>query len=645
MGTNGNGISPSKTNKIIKEILKNLPENKISDVAFEGANIVVYTKDKEYLANNEGTIKQVVDLIKKRVELRPDPDISLDAEKAEKIIRKLIPEESEIAQIIFDKPRARVIIEVDKPGLAIGKQGSILKEIKETTFWIPLIRRTPPIKSKIIENIRAVMYENAEYRRKFLDKVGHRIYDGWIREKKHEWVRVTYLGSGRHVGRSCIFLQTPESRILLDCGIDVSQSDSEAYPYLDAPEFNIQDLDAVIVSHSHLDHCGFVPYLYKYGYRGPMYCTPPTRDVSALLALDFVKVQRNDTEKDPLFSTDDIKQMVLHTITINYEEVTDITPDIRITFYNAGHILGSAMTHIHVGNGLHNLVYSGDMKFAKTHLLDPAVTDFPRLETLMIESTYGGKDNVLMSRKECEDIFIQKVNETFARGGRVLVPVLGVGRAQEVMLILEYYMRTGALEKVPIFVDGMVWDVTAIHSAYPEYLNSNVRSLIFQQNENPFLSEIFKRVGSGKERKEVIENEGKCVVLATSGMLQGGPSVEYLREFASFSKNTLFFMCYQAAGTLGRRLQQGEKDITFVVGSNKTETMNVKMEIVTLEGFTGHSDRKQLMSYVHKCNPRPKKILINHGEVSRSLDLASSIYRVNRIETAVPKNLETVRLK
>src|SRR3989344_742052 len=255
---------------ITKEILKNLPEGKISDISFEGANIVLYTKDKDFFLDNNGMIKRVVDDIKKRVELRPDPSIAMELEEAEKVIRSIIPEEAGVDQVIFDSQRSRVIIEADKPGLAIGKQGSILRDIRIKTLWVPLIRRKPAIRSKLIENIRAVLYQNSDYRRKFLDKVGHRIYDGWRREKKNEWVRLTYLGSGRQVGRSCIFLQTPESRILLDCGVNVASPANPSH-YLDAPEFNINDLDAVILSHAHIDHCGFIPYLFKYGYRGTVY--------------------------------------------------------------------------------------------------------------------------------------------------------------------------------------------------------------------------------------------------------------------------------------------------------------------------------------------------------------------------------------
>ena len=418
------------------------------------------------------------------------------------------------------------IIEAEKPGLAIGKQGALLREIREKTLWVPIIRRKPAIRSKLIENIRAVLYQNSDFRRKFLDKIGHRIYDGWMREKKHEWVRLTYLGAGRQVGRSCFLLQTPESRVLLDCGIDpAQQSDNpEAYPYLEVPEFKVNELDAVIVSHAHLDHSALIPYLIKFGYSGPIYCTPPTRDVMALLQLDYIKIMRNDG-KDPLYTAEEVKNMVMQCITLDFNEVTDITPDMRITLYNSGHILGSAMVHIHIGNGLHNLLYGADMKFGKTALLEPAVSDFPRLETLMIEATYGGKDNILPTRKECEDQLRDIILKTIKRGGKVLTPVLGVGRSQEIMMVIEEMVRTGVMEEIPVYVDGMVWDITAIHTAYPEYLNTTIRKLIFHKDHNPFLHPMFKRVGSQKERMQIIEETGPCVILATSGMLFGRPSV------------------------------------------------------------------------------------------------------------------------
>ena len=627
---------------IIKEILKNLPEEKISEACFEGANIVLYTKDRDFFLNNEGIIKKIVDDIKKRIELRSDPSVLMDQHDAEKKIRELMPEEAGVSNVLFDPQRSIVVIEAEKLGLAIGKQGSLLHEIRKETLWVPVIRRNPAIRSKIVENVRAVLYQYSDYRRKFLDKIGHRIYDGWIREKKNEWVRITMLGGGRQVGRSCLFLQTPESRVLLDCGVDVASQDS-AYPYLESPEFNINQLDAVVISHAHLDHVGFLPYLYKFGYRGPTYCTAPTRDVAALLLLDFVKIMKSEN-KDAIYDVEDVKEMVKHTVTLEYDEVTDITPDVRLTLYNAGHTLGSAMVHMHVGNGLHNILYTGDMKFGKTQALEPSSTVFPRLETLIIESTYGGKEISDQAKEENDTEFAALVKETIQKGGKVLVPVLGSGRAQEIMLTLHHFMYNSDMPKVPIYIDGLVWDITAIHTAYPEYLNAQVRKLIFHKDQNPFLAEVFKEVGSPKERQEVIQSAEPCIILATSGMLVGGPSVEYLRGLGDNPNNTLAIVSYQGEGSLGRRVQRGEREIAFTNGTNQ-ELLQIKCRVETFEEFSAHSNRKQLLNFIYKCSPRPKKVIVNHGESSRCLDLASAIHKFMRIETSAPRNLEAVRLK
>ncbi len=632
----------STTSNILKEILKLLPDDVISDAGFEGANIVLYTKDKDFFLDDKGKIKEAVHSFKKRVELRPDPSISMEMEKARDIVEKLLSTESKIDNIIFDPQRSTVFIEVEKPGLAIGKQGANLKEIKKKTLWVPVIRRTPAIRSQLIEDIRGVLYQNNDYRKKFLNQTGHRIYDGWIRGKKSEWVRLSMLGGGRQVGRSSLLLQTPESRILLDCGIDVAATDANAYPFLEAPEFKINELDAVIVSHAHLDHCGLIPYLIKFGYKGPIYCTAPTRDVMALLQLDLVKIMVSEG-KNPLYKADEVKEMVKQCITLDYEAVADITPDVRITLYNSGHIIGGSMVHLHIGNGLHNLVYSGDFKVARSSLLDGAVTSFPRLETLIVESTYGGKDCIMPSRKDCESEFTTIIQETIANKGKVLIPVLGVGRSQEMMVILEKAMREEKLPNVPIYVDGMVWDVTAIHTAYPEYLNSLVRKQIFHKNQNPFLSDVFKRVGSKKERTEIVEEKGPCIILATSGMLVGGASVQYFKELCSNPNNSVIFVNYQGEGSLGRKVQRGQKEIHYADG-NRREMMDIKLRVETVEGFSGHADRRELFSYIQRSSPRPKRVIINHGESSRCLDLASSLHKQFRIETNAPRNLETLRI-
>ncbi len=627
---------------ILKTIKEDLP-NVISDATFEGANIVLYTTNKEFFKESDEEIKKIVAKIKKRVELRADKSILASEEDTDKTIRALVQQEAEIVNVIFDVQRSIVVIEAKKPGLVIGKQGSILSDIKKSTFWSPTVQRSPIIPSKITEKIRSVLYANNNYRRKFLHEIGKKVYNDWNPEKKDIWARLTLLGSGRQVGRSCFLLHTPNSKVLLDCGINPGIAEGpEKFPYLDVSEIgDINTIDAIILSHAHLDHSGLCPYIFKMGYKGPIYMTAPTRDIAALLQLDLIGVAYKKAEF-PLYKAEDIKEMVRHSVCLEYNEVTDITPDIRITFYNAGHVLGSAQVHINVGNGLHNFVYSADTKYSKTRLLDPAVNRFPRVETLQMESTYGGKQDILPPRKETEEKFIQLVKEIIEKKGKILVPELGLGHSQETMLRVEEAVRNGEIPHIPVYIDGMIWDINAIHTAYPDFLSASVRSQIFQDN-NPFVSEIFKRIGSPTERKEVIEG-GPCIIIATSGMLVGGASVEYFRHLADSPNNIIVFSCYQAIGSLGRNVQEGNAEVSLGKDYGN-EKVAVKMKVETLYGLSAHSGRNELLQYVSRMSPKPKKIIINHGEVSKSLDLASSLYRLNNIETVVPRNLETIRLK
>lgn len=632
--------------EIIKEIFKVIPKDKITDAVFEAANIVLYSKDKAFLADDKGKIRAGVSKVKKRIELRADPSLCVGMEDAKKMFKEIIPDEAGLGTIIFDPQRSVVIIEAERPGMVIGKAAETLNKIKAATFWTPVVKRVPPIRSKIIENIREVLYENTDYRRQFLNRVGERVYNGWLRGRKESWVRITYLGAARQVGRSAILLQTPESRVLLDCGIDPAGGTSaSAYPHLEAPEFRIEELDAVVITHSHMDHVGFVPYLFKYGYKGPVYCTEPTRDIMALLQLDTIKIMMGEG-KNPIYGSDEVRDVVKHTICIGYEEVTDITPDVRITFYNSGHILGGAMVHLHIGNGLHNMLYTGDIKYTRTALLAPAHTKFPRLESMLVEGTYGAKDNVVPPVKEQDKSVSELIMKTVKRGGKILVPTLGTGRGQEIVVIVDRMIRKGLLPKdIPIYIHGMVWDINAIYTAYPEFLMPSIRSKIVSKDENPFLRENIKQIGSNKEKQEILDSDQPCVILATSGMLVGGPSVEYLKHLCEDEKNTLIFTCYQPEGGLGRRIMSGVKEIDFSDSrSNKQDIYTLKMEVSRLE-ISAHADRRELENFIKNCQPRPKKVLMNHGESSRLLDLASSIHKSCRVETLVPRNLDSIRLR
>jgi len=630
--------------EILSKVKEGIPGKvDISDAVFEGANIILYSKDRDFVLDSRDLIRKLVNNIKKRIEVRPDPSIHINEADARKEINKLVPESAGLKDVWFDDARSIVLLEADHPSQVIGYKGEIIKKIREKTLWVPLIRRAPAIKSDIVKTIRFTLYKNSDYRRKMLHNIGKKIYGQSI-DKSNYWVRLSCLGGAREVGRSCFLLQTPESRVMLDCGINVA-SDDNAFPYLNAPEADIKALDAVIISHSHLDHCGLIPLLYKYGFKGPVYSSEPTRDIMTLLQLDYVDIAQREGKKQ-LFDSRDIKEMIKHSVCFDMGEVNDVTHDVRLSLFNAGHVLGSSLVHLNIGDGYHNLLYTGDYKFTDTKMLTRAVNKFQRVETVVTESTYGSStEGEYPKLVESEQELLDKVKETIANKGKILIPVLGVGRAQEIMLIIEEAIRKKRLPKIPVHVDGMVWDVTAVYTTYPEFMNNKVKNLIFAKKHNPFLSDVLHWVGSAKERQEIIDGPGPCIILATSGMLTGGSSVEYFRHLAENPNNRLIFVSFQGAGSLGRRVQAGERTIRMEGSRGGTDVVHVKFPVDTIHGFSGHSSWSELNSFLNHLVPKPKKVLVVHGEGSRCIELASQIHKSLRIETVAPRNLDVIRIR
>ena len=546
--------------EIKKEILSKLPKDtQVTKVEFEGPEVVVYTKNPQVITENGDLVRSLAKELRKRIIIRSDKSALLEQEETINKIHEIVPEGAEITDIYFDTVTGEVVITAKKPGLVIGKYGATSRNIVKNTGWAPKILRTPPISSDVIGKIRTTLKNSSKDRKKLLQRLGRQIHQG--SKYPNDWARVTSMGGFKEVGRSSMLLQTPNSRVLLDCGVNVAAPDNKtAFPYLTAPEFSIEELDAVIISHAHLDHCGFVPYLYHYGYEGPVYCTTPTRDLTTLLQLDHIDIAQREGNPLP-FSVKDIHKAIKNTLTLDYGEVTDISPDIRLTLHNAGHILGSAISHMHIGDGAYNLVYTGDFKYEPSRLLEPATIRFPRAETVIMESTYGGREDVQPSRNSAEKEMMKTIYKTLKRGGKVLVPVFAVGRAQELMVVLEEYMRHGMIDEVPIYIDGMIWEATAIHTARPEYLSKDLRDQIFHMGRNPFVSDMFKKVQNYNQRKEIVESPEPAIILSTSGMLTGGNSVEYFKWLCEDDKNTLIFVGYQSEGSLGRRIQKGRKEV------------------------------------------------------------------------------------
>ncbi|GAD51926.1 polyadenylation specificity factor [Halarchaeum acidiphilum MH1-52-1] len=617
------------------------PDISVTEVKYEGPELVVYTRDPKKFAENGDLIRRLASQLRKRITVRPDPDVLSPAREAREEIMDVIPEDAGVTDLDFHEDTGEVVIEANKPGMVIGRHGSTLREITQRSGWTPEVVRTPPIESSTVRNVRNFLKTERDDRRDILEKVGRQIHREEMSDD--EYVRITTLGCCREVGRASFILSTPETRVLIDCG-DKPGSEDEV-PYLQVSEAlgaGANTIDAVVLTHAHLDHSAFIPLLFKYGYDGPIYCTEPTRDLMGLLTLDYLDVAAKEGRTPP-YDSEMVREAIKHCITLDYGDVTDIAPDVKLTFHNAGHILGSAVSHFHIGDGLYNVAFSGDIHYEDTRLFNGAVNDFPRVETLVLESTYGGRNDYQTDQEDSERKLIELINETYEDGGKVVIPAFAVGRSQELMLVLEEAMRNDKIPTMPIHLDGMIWEATAIHTTYPEFLRDDLQERIFHEDENPFLAEQFNHIDGGEdERMDVAEGE-ECIVLSTSGMVTGGPIMSWLEHLGPQGDNQMVFVGYQAQGTMGRRIQSGWDEIPIGREGGRTQHLQLNMDVATVDGFSGHADRQGLENFVRTMNPRPEKVLCVHGDERSAQDLSSALYHDYNMRTFAPKNLETFR--
>jgi KH/beta-lactamase-domain protein len=679
-----NGISKVTTQceeAVSKIILKSIPsESQITFVRFEGPNIALYTKNPKFaLTELTYFLSSLSKTLKKRFIIRTDPSNRLPEDQTRQAVVKLLPKDVQVSAIFCDDATGEVVLEVSKPE-AIDP--NMLIQIAQSTGWIAHTRRSPHIPSSSINTLHSTLKSSAKERTEFLQKLGKRVFrqplvissvngnDALVSRKQQQqqtfvtidsaasdeprankpqsWsmsreeVMLFCLGGVKQVGRSCFVVVTPETKVMLDCGINPGEmSGLDAYPRLDWFNFDLDDLDAVVISHAHIDHQGFLPTLFKYGYRGPVYCTEPTLPLMVLLQTDSVKIANNNGTYLP-YAARDVYEVIKHCITLPYGKPTDISPDVTITLNNAGHIMGSATVHLNI-SGAHNILYSGDYKYARTQLLDSAVSLYPRVETLITESTYGNTTDVMPDQQSVYRGFTESINKTLTEGGKVLLPVPAVGRAQEIMLVMAKEMKEGRLIESPIYIEGMISEASAIHMSYAHYLGSDVRKSV-SQGINPFQSEYFTIISGYGKRDDMLNDENPAIVMATSGMLEGGPSVEYFKELAPIPKNKIIFVSYQINGTLGRRVLDGAmSEVSMMDKSGKVKVVPVRCQTQKIDGFSGHSDFNQILNFVSRI--KPKRILVNHGEKSKSENVASAVYSRLKIRSAVPDNREIVRLR
>ena len=676
-------LDDSEGESLYNSLTKLLPKEALITAArFEGPKIALYTKNPKF-ALTELTLhlSGLSKTMKKRFVIRTDSNIRISEDLTRATVLKLIPKGVLLSAVFCDDATGEVILELNSPEAITP---SLIIEIATITGWLARTRLSPHIPSTSIKTIHSTLKGSARERSSFFQDLGRRIFRTPLVVGTHSYleniksksnldlnrdntderlrssdvnprfdkssssassrteVLIYCLGGVRQVGRSCFVVVTPETKVMLDCGINPGEAlGIDAFPRIDWFPFSLNELDAVILSHAHIDHQGFLPALYRYGYKGPVYCTEPTLPLMTLLQMDSVKIAKANGSYLP-YESRDVYEVIKYCIPLPYGKPTDISPDITITLNNAGHIMGSATVHLNI-SGAHNILYSGDYKYARTQLLDTALSVYPRVETLITESTYGNSIDVMPDQTNVYDNFTKSINQTLLQGGKVLIPVPAVGRAQEMMLVLDKEMRERNLVECPIYIEGMISEASAIHMSYAHYLGFNVRKSV-SSGVNPFQSEYFTLINGPGKRDEILEDRSPSIIMATSGMLEGGPSVEYFKSIAPVQGNKIIFVSYQINGTLGRRVIDGVmNEIGMMDKNGKVKVVPMNCDTQRVDGFSGHSDYNQIMNFVYRV--KPKRVIVNHGEKSKSENVASSIHNRYHMRTSVPDNREVIKLR
>jgi metallo-beta-lactamase family protein len=445
---------------------------------------------------------------------------------------------------------------------------------------------------------------------------------------------VTVFGAVRTVTGSMHLVEAGDTHFLLDCGLFQGRR-ADAFEINSHFPFPPSSIGAVVLSHAHLDHCGNLPTLVQQGFRGAIYCTPATRDLAALILRDSAKVQAQDLRfvnklrakqglppTTPLYTDDDAERAITHFTTIPYRRPFQVGPA-TCTFYDAGHILGSAVSVVEAEG--RTLVFSGDLGRRGAAILRDAEVP-PAGDVVLMESTYG--DRVHDSYAHGEEVLATAVVTVVGRGGKVLVPALAVGRTQDLTYALHRMQDAGRIPAVPTFVDSpMAVDATEIFRLHPECFNDQTRTYLDQGD--PFGFKKLHYVRAAEESQRLNDLADPFVVLATSGMCESGRILHPLRHHVGDPRSALLIVSFQAEHTLGRRLVDGASPVNIF-----GEPYEVRLQVQRIDAFSAHGDRDDLVGWVRRI-PHLGHVFLVHGEEAQSLALVDHL-RTQGVDAAVP---------
>jgi metallo-beta-lactamase family protein len=444
-------------------------------------------------------------------------------------------------------------------------------------------------------------------------------------------------------------LEIGGKKLLLECGIHQGRRDESEERNRNIP-FAPGSVDAMILSHAHLDHSGNIPTLVRDGFRGDIFMTSATRDLLGLMLRDSARIQENDIKfvnkkraakglpaKEPLYTMEDAEKALDLFVSLSYERPFQPLPGVRAVFREAGHILGSAMVDLELTeNGrTRRLIFTGDL--GRKHLpviRDPYQPD--GCDCLLMESTYG--DRLHGSMDQVGQKLQQMVRQVYDRKGKIIIPAFSVGRTQEVVYELHGMFESGKLPAIPIYVDSpLSINVTDIFRMHPECFDRETRALV-DNHSDPFGFSRLTYVRKVQDSKKLNETAGPCLIISASGMCEGGRVLHHLRNSVGDPRNMILIVGFQAQGTLGKRLVD-KAPMVRIFG----EEHQVRAEVQVLNGFSAHADRDDLLSFVAKMNEGPGRVLLVHGEESQSQSLAQALREKGR-EVMVPDPGQSVEL-